>query len=85
MLCDGVATIDSGSTAFDLGGVAIVDFRTMLPLDDVPVTMTSALGVLLTQNPMDASVEDGRLRLDFLLDQHISTLYVVEAEVDSPY
>ena len=85
ILCDGVATIDSGSTAFDLGGVAIVDVGTMLPLNEAPIAMTSALGVPLTQNPIDASEEDGRLRLDFLLDQHSSTLYVVEAEVDSPY
>lgn len=85
MLCGGVATLGSGDNAYNLGGIAIVDVETMIPLDEVPVTLTSALGVPLTQNPIDASVEDGKLRLYLLPDQHNSTLYVIEAQPDSPY
>lgn len=85
MLCSGVATIGGGVTAFNLGGIAIVDVETMLPLAEVPITMTSALGVPVTENPVNVSVENGRLRLYWLPDQHNSTLYIYEAQPDSPY
>lgn len=85
MLCGGVATLGSGSKAFNLGGIAIVDVQTMIPLDEVPIILESALGVPLPQNPIDASVSDGKLRLYFLPDQHNSTLYIIEAQPDSPY
>ena len=83
MLCGGVATIGTGDTEYNLGGIAIVDVETMIPLDEVPITLVSALGSPLTQNPIDASVEDGKLRLYLLPDQHNSTLYVIEAQPDS--
>ncbi|KAK8216905.1 hypothetical protein M8818_001868 [Zalaria obscura] len=86
MLCSGVATIGSTATGtFNLGGIAIVDVETMVPLDEVPITMTSELGVPVTQNPVDVAVVDGKLRLYWLPDQHNSTLYVYEAQPDSPY
>jgi hypothetical protein len=85
MLCGGVATIGSGDSAFNLGGIALVDVETMTPLDEVPIALQSALGVPLTQNPIDASVQDGKLRLYLLPDQHDSTLYIIEAEPDSLY
>ena len=85
MLCGGVATLVSGDIEFNLGGIAIVDVETMVPLDEVPITLVSELGAPLTQNPIDASVEDGKLRLYLMPDQHNSTLYVIEAQPDSPY
>lgn len=85
MLCGGVATIGTGDMEYNLGGIAIVDVETMIPLDEVPITLISALGSPLTQNPIDASVEDGKLRLYLLPDQHNSTLYIIEARPDSPY
>jgi hypothetical protein len=81
MLCSGVATIST----YNLGGIAIVDLETMLPLAEVPVTMTSELGFAITENPVDVAVVDGKLRLYWLPDQHNSTLYVYEAVSDSPY
>lgn len=85
MLCSGVATVGSGATSYNLGGVAIVDVETMISLVEVPITMRSILGTPVTQNPVEASVEDGKMRLYFLPDQHVSTLYVYEAQPDSPY
>ncbi|KAK4497925.1 hypothetical protein PRZ48_010580 [Zasmidium cellare] len=85
MLCSGVATIGSGASSYNLGGVAIVDVETMVPLMEVPITMRSILGTPVTQNPVEVSVEDGKLRLYFLPDQHTSILYVYEAQPDSPY
>ncbi|KAH8702096.1 hypothetical protein BGW36DRAFT_394833 [Talaromyces proteolyticus] len=76
MLCGGVATISS----YNLGGLALVDLETMLPLWEVPISLTSDLGVSLTQNPVDAQVVDGKLRVWFLPDQRNSTLYIYEAQ-----
>ncbi|KAF2088987.1 hypothetical protein K490DRAFT_38346 [Saccharata proteae CBS 121410] len=81
MICSGVATVGG----FNLGGLALVDTETMIPLAEVPMTMVSDLGVPVTQNPMDVAVVDGQLRFYFLPDQHNSTLYVYEAKVRSPY
>lgn len=76
MFCGGVATIGS---SFYLGGIALVDLQTMLPLWEVPIAMTSDLGASVTQNPIDIAVVDGKLRIYCLPDQHNSTLYVYEA------
>jgi len=81
MLCSGVATIGN----YNLGGVALVDVATMTPLAEVPITMQSALGVRITQNPVDVSIVDGKLRFYWLPDQHNSTLYVYEAQPNSPF
>jgi hypothetical protein len=85
MLCSGLTDYGSGTSVFQLGGVAILDLETMLPLDEVPITALSALGVVLTQNPMDITVVDGKLRFYWMPDQHNSTIYVYEAEPGSPY
>ncbi|KAF2094167.1 hypothetical protein NA57DRAFT_60802 [Rhizodiscina lignyota] len=86
MLCSGLTTYAQGAiTKFQLGGLAIVDTETMVPLDEVPITGLSALGVVLTENPMDVEVVDGKLRFYWLPDQHNSTMYVYEAEPMSPY
>ncbi|KAK6720729.1 hypothetical protein SNK05_003827 [Fusarium graminearum] len=76
MLCSGVAAIGG----YNLGGIALVDVKTMIPLAEVPIEMESELGVRVTQNPMDVGVEDGKLRLYLLPDQHNSTLYIYEAQ-----
>jgi hypothetical protein len=76
MLCGGVATLGE----YNLGGLALVDLETMLPLWEVPISLTSDLGVSLTQNPVDAHVVDGKLRVWFLPDQRNSTLYIYEAQ-----
>jgi hypothetical protein len=81
MLCSGVATIAN----YSLGGIALVDVETMAPLAEVPIPLVSSKGVSLTQNPVEVSVVDGKLRLYWLPDQHNSTLYVYEAQPDSPF
>ncbi|KAK3709980.1 hypothetical protein LTR37_010599 [Vermiconidia calcicola] len=80
MLCGGIAAIGSGDDAFYLGGIALVDVTTMLPLGEVPIALRSALGIPLTVNPIEASVENGKLRLYLLPDQNHSTLYIMEAQ-----
>lgn len=76
MFCGGVATVGSSN----LGGIALVDITTMVPIWEVPIAMTSDLGVPVTQNPIDISVVNNKLRIYCLPDQHTSTLYIYEAE-----
>ncbi|KAK5026566.1 hypothetical protein LTS07_007500 [Exophiala sideris] len=82
MMCSGVATYSNNVT---VSAVAIVDTQTMVPYTEVPLTMVSALGTPITQNPFDVAIVNGKLRLYFLPDQHNSTLYVYEAVQNSPY
>ncbi|KAK9370362.1 hypothetical protein V1509DRAFT_637965 [Lipomyces kononenkoae] len=82
MICSGVTSLNSTIT---IGGVALVDIETMIPVAEVPITISSDLGAAITTNPMDVTVVDGRLRFYFLPDQHNSTLYVFEAEPNSPF
>lgn len=65
-----------------IGGLALVDMETMVPLYEVPLTMVSDRGHLMTKNPMDVAIVDGKLRLYFLPDEHTSTLYVYEPETN---
>ena len=80
-ICSGITKLGD----YTLGGIALVDVQTMTPLAEVPITLESALGVRMTMNPMDVSVVDGKLRLYWIPDQHNSTLYIYEAQPDSPF
>ena len=84
MLCSGVATL---AVNVSIGGLAIVDFETMVPLYEIPVVLKSALGVPMTQNPFDVAwiAANNTLRMYFLPDQHNSTLYIYEPVRNSPY
>ncbi|KIW96395.1 uncharacterized protein Z519_03464 [Cladophialophora bantiana CBS 173.52] len=82
MICSGVATLAGNIT---IGGLALVDFETMIPLYEVPLTMTSVRGTPLTQNPFDVAYVNETLRFYFLPDQHNSTLYIYEPLRNSPY
>ncbi|PTB62181.1 hypothetical protein BBK36DRAFT_148849 [Trichoderma citrinoviride] len=82
MLCSGVASLDDG---YSLGGLALVDAESMQPLAEVPIMLKSLRGVRMTQNPVDSSVEDGKLRVYWLPDQRNSTFYVYEAQPESPF
>ncbi|KAK4147182.1 uncharacterized protein C8A04DRAFT_24980 [Dichotomopilus funicola] len=79
MLCAGITGGVYGANT-SIGGVALVDMQTMVPLYELPLSMVSDGGNLVTKNPMDAAIVDGKLRFFFLPDEHNSTLYVYEPE-----
>ncbi|KAK4103934.1 hypothetical protein N658DRAFT_493412 [Parathielavia hyrcaniae] len=74
MLCSGITSLYGTA----IGGIALVDMETMIPLAEVPLTMVSDRGILVTKNPMDVAIVDGKMRLFFLPDERNSTLYVYE-------
>ena len=75
MICSGITKL-YGTV---IGGVSLVDMESMVPLYEVPLTMRSDQGALVTKNPMDVAIVDGKLRLFFLPDERNSTLYAFEA------
>jgi uncharacterized protein DUF6454 len=75
MLCGGLASYGT----FQLGGIGLLDQETLEPLAEVPITQLSDAGNVLTRNPIDVAVVDGRLRLYLLPDDTSSVLYVLEA------
>ncbi|KAF9871982.1 hypothetical protein CkaCkLH20_10614 [Colletotrichum karsti] len=79
MLCSGIATLAPG---VDVGGLAIVDVETMVPIWEVPFMKRTEEGkrVLMTKNPMDVALVGGRVRLYFSPEEGSSTLYVYELE-----
>ena len=75
MLCSGITSIYDTT----IGGIALVDMGTMLPLYEIPITMVSDMGTLVTKNPMEVAIVNGKMWLYFLPDERNSTLYVFEA------
>ncbi|KKZ60584.1 hypothetical protein EMCG_04761 [[Emmonsia] crescens] len=73
MICAGV----SGR----VGGLALVDMKSMVPLAEVPLSMKSSWGGVITQNPFDVGVVEGRLRGYFMPDLLIGAVYVYEAQI----
>lgn len=73
-MCSGVASFPGNIT---LGGLAIVDTETLVPLAEIPVPLRPN-GRPITQNPFDVDIVDGKLRMYFAPDQHNTTIYVVE-------
>jgi hypothetical protein len=82
MMCSGVTSLTGFN--LDLGGIALVDIETMVPLHEVPILMYSDMGTAFSQNSFDVDIVNDRLRLYGAPDQHNSTLYVIEANPISP-
>jgi hypothetical protein len=77
MLCGGLTAYG----AFQLGGIALVDTRTMAPVWEVPVTTLSPAGNVITRNPIDVEVVAGRLRVYLAPDDDDTTIYAYEAQL----
>ena len=84
MLCGGIAGLrhpgpDGAMVSYDLGGIALVDVRTMRPLNEVPFQEYTDQRQVATRNAIDVQIVDGRLRLYLVADDDDSDLLVYEA------
>ena len=77
MLCGGITQYGT----FQLGGIALVDTQTLAPVWEVPITMLSPAGNVVTRNPIDVDVVDGRLRVYLAPDDDATTVFTYEAEL----
>lgn len=81
MLCTGVTEFraDSGTPAFRLGGLDLVDLRDGRPIHQVPVMLWTKGGLDMTHNPVWIEPTARGLRAYFLPEDDASTLYVYDA------
>jgi hypothetical protein len=76
MICGGITQYGT----FQLGGVALLDTETLSPVWEVPVTLLSPAGNVVTRNPVDVDVVDGKLRLYLAPDDDATTVLTYEAQ-----
>src|SRR3954470_10079121 len=76
-LCAGITQYGT----FQLGGVALLDTQTLRPVWEVPITTLSPAGNVITRNPIDVDVVDGKLRLYLAPDDDATTVFTYEAEL----
>ena len=76
MLCGGITQYGS----FQLGGMALLDTKTLSPVWEVPMTILSPAGNVVTRNPIDARVVRGRLRVYLAPDDDTTTVFAYEAQ-----
>ena len=84
MLCGGIAGLrhpgpDGTLVSYDLGGIALVDTKTMRPINEVPFQEYTDQRQVATRNAIDVQIVDGRLRLYLVADDDDSDLLVYEA------
>ncbi len=75
MLCGGITQYG----AFQLGGIALIDTRTLAPVWEVPITTLSPAGNVVTRNPIDVDVVDGKLRVYLAPDDNATSVFTYEA------
>lgn len=77
MLCGGITQYGT----FQLGGIGLVDTKTLSPVWEVPITTLSPAGNVVTRNPIDVDVVDGKLRVHLAPDDNATTVFTYEAEL----
>jgi hypothetical protein len=77
MLCGGITAYG----AFQLGGIALLDTKTLSPVWEVPMTALSPAGNVVTRNPIDVDVVDGKLRVYLAPDDDATTVFTYEADL----
>ena len=83
--CSGIAGLSAGSGVLYLGGIALVDLDTMVPIIEVPITLRTAANYPMTVNPFDIAVFDGKLRAYWAPDNFNTTIYVYEASLNGTF
>jgi hypothetical protein len=77
MLCGGITQYG----AFQLGGIGLVDTKTLSPVWEIPMTALSPAGNVVTRNPIDVDVVDGKLRVYLAPDDDATTVFTYEADL----
>lgn len=74
-VCGGVAAMHIGGHAFQLGGLSLLDLRSLTAINTVPVTPLTPAGHALTRNPIWIEAEGNALTLQVVPDDGQATLY----------
>ena len=79
-LCSGMAGYQPPSADVALGGIDLVDLRSVEPVYQVPVTEWTDDGLVMTRNPFFAEERPKGLRFYFLPEDDTSHLFVYDVE-----
>ena len=79
MICSGVSSLPTISTSnYELGGLALLDLKTLNTIHEVPVTEFSPQGHVITRNPVFLQKAGQELRLYAVPDDDDASLLVYE-------
>ncbi len=78
-VCGGVASLTVGSAPVQLGGLSLLDLRTLDAVNTVPMTGLTPAGNSVTRNPVWLSTDHGALTLQVVPDDDQSVLYTYRA------
>ncbi len=79
MVCSGISELPTTSTSkYELGGLALLDLKTLNTIHEVPVTEFSPQGHVLTRNPVFLESAGQELRLYAIPDDDNASLLVYE-------
>ncbi|HOX38269.1 MAG TPA: DUF6454 family protein [Candidatus Brocadiia bacterium] len=73
-------TLDILTPKFTLGGIEMLDVRSGCPVHQVPITLWTEKGRIMTQNPFLIEASGAGLRAYFIPDDNRSIMYVYEVE-----
>jgi hypothetical protein len=79
--CGGVASLTVGAAAIQLGGLSLVDLRSLTAVNTVPVTPLTTAGNSITRNPVWLSADGNSLTLQAVPDDDQATLYTYRSSV----
>jgi len=74
-VCGGVAALNVGSQTVQLGGLSLIDLRTLDAVNTVPITGLTPAGNSLTRNPVWVGTDGNSLSLQVVPDDDSSVLY----------
>ena len=79
MFCSGVRSFKNETGSFRLGGWEILDLRDNRPVQQIPVTLLSPFGAVITGNPCTVELTEKGIRAYFVPDDNEkSTLLIYE-------
>lgn len=82
MICSGITELPqqgSHTTKYELGGLALLDMKSMDLNHELPISLFSAQGHTITRNPVHVENTNSGIRLYAVPDDDESSMYIYEA------
>jgi hypothetical protein len=86
LICSGITELPqpgSSTSKYELGGLALLDSKSMDVVHEQPITLFSSKGHVITRNPVYLENSDQGIRLYSVPDDDQSSMYVYESNIDS--
>ena len=84
MLASGMNNFDFGAGGQkdirEFGGLALIELATGKIVHEVPVMAYQGEGTVITHNPMDVKLRDGKLTFYFAPEDNQTSIYIYQAQ-----